>query len=269
MSGNSGDGATALPTDQEVRAQYLWLLFAERTFNYERSIQMICEMLSTATYGRLLELGCGTGSLLAQLESKGYQCTGLDMDPARIELARRLNEQRQGRCTFVHSTAGNYRPSEMFDAAIWMNVPLSFGVLTEEFLPCITRSVRRRGRALFDYLTPQNGHPKGRKQWVDDLDFAGNDLLPQGHYQRTVTMNFDSSPWSVHWVGRRLRGTQHETVFEYSVSLPTLDASALRAAYRKQGWVHAKEVLAEPIAIENEGVGFRFVVDLFERGGEG
>lgn len=37
---------------------------------------------------RLLDLGCGTGSISAWLQRKGYEVTGLDINPAAIEMAK-------------------------------------------------------------------------------------------------------------------------------------------------------------------------------------
>jgi SAM-dependent methyltransferase len=57
----------------------------------------------------LLELGCGTGRLLALLAKSGYQITGVDVSPAMLEIARRKVEAAHvaHRVTFVEGDYAN------------------------------------------------------------------------------------------------------------------------------------------------------------------
>ncbi len=256
--------------DRTMQGQYLWLLFAERTFSYERSVRMILGEVPIGEYPRLLEIGCGTGTMLALLEREGYLCTGVDIDSTRIHLARLLNDRCGGRCEFVDLPANRYHASQQFDAAVWMNVPLSIEALVGEFLPCIERNVRPGGRVLFDYLTSHNSvrRPGGSEEWVDELEFAGNDLLPEGLYRRTVTMDFSEHPCSVRWLGDSLIGGHVERMFDYRTSLPTLERHRLRDAYSERGWRHVAECLAEPIKIDGKATRLMFVIDIFDRRAE-
>ncbi|MCS7270972.1 MAG: methyltransferase domain-containing protein, partial [Gemmataceae bacterium] len=41
--------------------------------------------------GRLLDLGCGTGRLCRHFALRGYECVGVDLSAAMLEVARRLS----------------------------------------------------------------------------------------------------------------------------------------------------------------------------------
>jgi 2-polyprenyl-3-methyl-5-hydroxy-6-metoxy-1,4-benzoquinol methylase len=45
--------------------------------------------LGDAPAGRLLDVGCGSGTFLARMAGRGWQVTGVDFDPSAVETARR------------------------------------------------------------------------------------------------------------------------------------------------------------------------------------
>lgn len=68
---------------------------------------------------RVLELGCGTGALLALMPA-GVDYLGVDLDERYVEAAR---ARYGGRAEFVHADAATYRPDREFDLAV------AYGVL--------------------------------------------------------------------------------------------------------------------------------------------
>ena len=59
---------------------------------YEDDLPMVME-LAQEVEGPLLELGCGTGRVLAPLAAAGHRITGLDLSPALLDVARQKLKQ--------------------------------------------------------------------------------------------------------------------------------------------------------------------------------
>lgn len=55
----------------------------------EALVEAILEVLAAERVRRVLDLGCGRGDLSAKLVRRGYAVTGVDLDQAAIDLARR------------------------------------------------------------------------------------------------------------------------------------------------------------------------------------
>ena len=54
--------------------------------------------LASKPQGRLLEIGCGSGTALSYMESLGWQAEGVELDPAAVDNARRKGiKAQQGR----------------------------------------------------------------------------------------------------------------------------------------------------------------------------
>jgi demethylmenaquinone methyltransferase/2-methoxy-6-polyprenyl-1,4-benzoquinol methylase len=71
--------------------------------------------------GRVLELGCGTGSLTARLLARGARVTALDQSPAMLELARRrCSNPAPGSVEWLERTASeiDMLPQAAFDAVV-------------------------------------------------------------------------------------------------------------------------------------------------------
>ena len=71
--------------------------------------------------GRVLELGCGTGSLTARLLARGARVTAFDQSPAMLDLARhRCAHPRPGSVEWIERTASEIDrlPHGAFDAVV-------------------------------------------------------------------------------------------------------------------------------------------------------
>jgi SAM-dependent methyltransferase len=51
----------------------------------------VLKMIDTLPRGDLLEIGCGSGALLYDLDEMGFSCKGLEISPAALEIARYVN----------------------------------------------------------------------------------------------------------------------------------------------------------------------------------
>ncbi|RPJ51903.1 MAG: class I SAM-dependent methyltransferase, partial [Chloroflexi bacterium] len=69
--------------------------------------------------GRVLDIGCGTGSLSVLLVGLGFEVTGIDLSPEMIALAETKAKQSRQVITFqVMDAAGPQFPPQQFDAII-------------------------------------------------------------------------------------------------------------------------------------------------------
>ena len=77
------------------------------------------EVLGDVTGKDVVELGCGTAYFGAWLAKRGARVTGVDVTPAQLETARRLNEETGLGLTFVEASAEDVPlPDASFDLAL-------------------------------------------------------------------------------------------------------------------------------------------------------
>ncbi|HKY04478.1 MAG TPA: class I SAM-dependent methyltransferase, partial [Blastocatellia bacterium] len=72
----------------------------------------VIELLAPASRERILDLGCGTGHLSAQIAGRGAEVTGIDLSAEMIDQARRLYPDIR----FLVADATSFRSDERFDA---------------------------------------------------------------------------------------------------------------------------------------------------------
>lgn len=82
--------------------------------------QLLSRLPEDVSGAHVLDAGCGTGQLAAELGARGAHVTGMDISPALLNIARaRLPEHLSGRVTFE---LGDLRQvSDRFDAIIAMD----------------------------------------------------------------------------------------------------------------------------------------------------
>lgn len=246
--------------------EYLWALFAKKTFNHDKQLSLIRKHFPLHKFPSLLEIASGAGIFLGDVEETGYSCTGLDINGERISLATILNKTRSGNCNFSACNAGDFTSSEKFDGAFWMNVPLDIDTLINEFIDCATRCIRPNGRIVFDYLisTTQNSEV-GVESWVDDLIHDGDDLLPRGHYQRTVVIDYSTIPWHVSWDICHAGHDKNGLSFSCAYDVPVVNHDEVRQKVTAKGWTHIQEIDCGDIVLDGRPSGFGFKTELFEK----
>lgn len=80
---------------------FLWRYWRRRTpWDTGITPPEVMDFLSTATPGRALDLGCGTGTNAITMARKGWQVTGIDFAPPAIRQARRKAAQKNLRIDF-------------------------------------------------------------------------------------------------------------------------------------------------------------------------
>lgn len=68
---------------------------------------------------RVLDIGCGEGGVLAPFESEGYDCTGLEYSPNRIQFAE---EKNASHIKFIEGNIEEYSSDEKFDVILILDV---------------------------------------------------------------------------------------------------------------------------------------------------
>jgi SAM-dependent methyltransferase len=66
--------------------------------------------------GRVLDIGCGTGTTLRALAERGYDGVGVDASACFIDYAK--NASSTGNTEYVHADAADYVPSQRFDLVV-------------------------------------------------------------------------------------------------------------------------------------------------------
>lgn len=107
--------------------------------------------------GRVLELGCGTGSKLIPIASDGHRCTGLELSPDMLAEARRKGNQRRVEVDWVQGDMRDFDLSRTFDLVFIAANSLLHLQEPEDLVGCF-RSVRRHlspgARLVFDVFNP-------------------------------------------------------------------------------------------------------------------
>jgi SAM-dependent methyltransferase len=75
---------------------------------------------------RVVDLGCGAGSITIFLEEQGAQITGIDLAPGLIALARKEAVKRGAKADFIQANVLNYPLEEgIYDLAVCFGNPLT------------------------------------------------------------------------------------------------------------------------------------------------
>src|SRR5258708_29755653 len=101
----------------------------------------LVEVLAPREGERILDVGCGTGQLTAEIASRGAHVVGLDSSTNMLGQAR----QNYPRHEFVLADATNFRFPEPFDT-LFSNAALHCGKNAEAAVACIALELRPGGR---------------------------------------------------------------------------------------------------------------------------
>jgi SAM-dependent methyltransferase len=130
---------------------------------------------------RVLDLGCGTGTLCCALAQRGHHVTGVDPAPAMLDAAR--TKPGSERIEWFESLAQTYRSPNRFDLALMTGH--AFQVLLADadilaVLDTMRQHLSQHGRAAFDTRNP-------RIDWVSTWNGRSR-TLPDGQIVETLTI---------------------------------------------------------------------------------
>lgn len=109
---------------------------------------------------RFLEIGCGSGDLLARMQKKGWQVEGVDFDPVAVEIAR-----SKGLAVYLGDLVSQDYPDNQFDC-IYLGHVIEHAHAPLELLKECYRILKPGGVLLI--LTPNAnsfGHKRFRESW--------------------------------------------------------------------------------------------------------
>lgn len=89
---------------------------------------------------RLLDIGCGTGTLACEMASRGWRVTGVDLSPAMLSIARNRASQRGVEVEWVQDDMRIFRRPDGFDLAVCFYDTLNH-VLTNADLMRVLRNI--------------------------------------------------------------------------------------------------------------------------------
>jgi len=151
--------------------QYYDIAFQAYTQAEADFIDAACRKYCPFVASRLLEPACGTGRLITELATRGYQMTGFDLSQPALSYLRRRLARRRLRAETFEAEMSDFRLSRAVDAA-YCTVNTFRHLLTEQaargHLKCIADSLRPGGIYILGlHLLPLNGKEENVWHWTE------------------------------------------------------------------------------------------------------
>lgn len=108
---------------------------------------------------RVLDLACGTGTLVLELAPRGYACTGMDLSPQMIKLARRKAARAGVAATFTQGDMRSFVPPRALDAVLCLHDSMNYMCSKKDVvavLQSVSRALKPGGLFIFDVSTRRN-----------------------------------------------------------------------------------------------------------------
>lgn len=101
---------------------------------------------------KVINYGCGTGRHDIELSKLGYDCTGIDMSPLMIDIARQNSKDMGADIDFYVSDIRTYEPQDKYDAVVSLFHVMSYQNGNEDILAAFrsARKALKKGVFLFD-----------------------------------------------------------------------------------------------------------------------
>jgi len=117
----------------------------KHAFVWQRGASLI-ELLAPQAGERIVDLGCGTGQLTAQIAAVGAEVIGIDSSPAMIETATRNYPE----LCFQHADARLFSCESAVDA-VFSNAVLHWIREPEKVIACVRRVLKAGGRFVAEF----------------------------------------------------------------------------------------------------------------------
>jgi SAM-dependent methyltransferase len=150
--------------------QYFDLAFRDETLPEADFIEAACRKYCGFPAKRLLEPACGSGRLIVELASRGYQLTGFDLSQPMLDYARRRLARRRLQADLFTADMADFSLARPVDAAF--NTFNSFRhLLTEEsavaHLRCVANALNIGGIYILGlHLLPPDAAEESTERWT-------------------------------------------------------------------------------------------------------
>lgn len=149
--------------------QYFDMVFRDETAAEVKFFEQAFQRYGSGSVRRLLEPGCGSGRLVAEMAARGYELTGLDLSQPMLDyLARRLKRRRLD-AKLVCGDMTSMSFPQKFDAAFCTFN--TFRHLTDEasaleHLRSVAANLRKGGLYILGFhLIPMDADPECTERW--------------------------------------------------------------------------------------------------------
>lgn len=119
-------------------------LYSSKSYSGECDlIEAACRRFSVDPVS-VLDVGCGTGSHIIELASRGYKCVGVDLSPAMLEIAAAKAQQANfsGDVSFFEGDAREFSVEGTFDLVTMMFAVASYLTTNDEIIGAL-KNIRK------------------------------------------------------------------------------------------------------------------------------
>jgi 2-polyprenyl-3-methyl-5-hydroxy-6-metoxy-1,4-benzoquinol methylase len=142
---------------------------------------------------RVLDIGCGEGGVLTPFERAGYECTGLEFSPERVNYAR---EQGSSNIKFIQGNIEEFSFNQKFDVVLMLDVIEHLNQKSQALLN-IKKILSPKGIVIISFppfRSPFGGHQQVMKSFLRYIPFIH--LAPAWFYRwllkKIECQNFES-----------------------------------------------------------------------------
>jgi SAM-dependent methyltransferase len=217
-------------------ARYYDAIFAD-IFPYDREVQALDRLFRQHGQGpvrHVLDASCGTGSHLLQLARLGYHCSGSDISPGMLAVARQKARQQEVKIDWFEQDIKQLCLEHTFDAVISLyGLPLM--LVAEDAQPAalqqgltvalkgIQRHLDDGGIFVFNIINAESPLPyPGFGPWsaanLQAMDKDGMNIVLMNKIRRRDDLMFFKDIYLV-----QEQGTLNMEILTYTIWLPGLD----------------------------------------------
>ncbi len=103
-------------SNQSVTPEFEWNdIYTGTVSDYVEPDAQLLSIIDTLEPGRVLDVGCGAGGLVAAMAERGWHCSGIDIAPRAIEAAKHVLASRGLGAELTAVDAATWHPARTYD----------------------------------------------------------------------------------------------------------------------------------------------------------